>query len=141
MKNLDFLSALLKTTQCGQVEIRSVLDTPMCQNLRTTLESQLLEYDAMETEALAIAHRRGWDLTTLDPGKRFLTDRAMRIRLTGRNTDSRIADLLIQNNTRAMISGLRQLHQFQEKDPQLRILSQKLLDCETSNICQLQEYL
>ena len=141
MKNLEFLSALLKATQCGQVEIRSVLDNPMCQNLRSTLESQLLEYDAMETEALAIAHRRGWDLGMLEPGKRFLTDRAIRFRLSGNNTDSRIADILIRSSTRSMINGLKNLHRFHEKDPQLRVLSQKLLDSETASIRRLQEFL
>ena len=139
MNNFEFLSSLLKTAQCGQVEIRSILDTPMCRNLRDTLEAQLREYDSMETEALIIAHRRGWELNELDHGLRFLMDKRNRFRLNGRNTDSRIADIMIQNNTRSMIRGLKKLHQFKGEDFQLRILSQKILDCETSSIRQLQE--
>ena len=140
-ENLEFLSALLKTIQTGQVEIRSVLDTPLCSGLRSTLESQLREYDSIETEAFTIALQRGWELPELDPGRRFLKDRVTRLKLNGRGTDSRIADLLIQGNTKGMIQGLRNLHRFSGQDHQIRILSQKLLDCETAHIRQMQAFL
>lgn len=140
-ENQEFLSALLKTIQTGQVEIRSVLDTPLGSGLRSTLESQLREYDSIETEAFTIALQRGWELPELDPGRRFLKDRVTRLKLNGRGTDSRIADLLIQGNTKSMIQGLRNLHRFSGQDHQIRILSQKLLDCETAHIRQMQAFL
>lgn len=123
------------------MEIRSILDTSMDPGLRSALEEQLREYDSMETEALTIALQRGWELSVLDPGRCFLTDKATRFRLNCRNTDSVIADIMIQKNTKAMIRGLKNLHQFQDEDAQIRILSQKLLDCETASIRQLQQYL
>ena len=140
-QNQQFLSLLLKTTQLGQAEIRSVLDTCMRSSLRNTLESQLREYDSIETEAYTIALQRGWDLPELDPGRRFLKDRLTRMKLSGRNNDSRIADILIQGNTRGMIQGLKNLHQLEGQDHQIRVLSQKLLDCETANIRQMQAFL
>ena len=140
-ENQEFLSALLKTIQTGQVEIRSVLDTPLGSGLRSTLESQLRVYDSIETEAFTIALQRGWELPELDPGRRFLKDRVTRLKLNGRGTDSRIADLLIQGNTKGMIQGLRNLHRFSGQDHQIRILSQKLLDCETAHIRQMQAFL
>ena len=132
---------MLKTIQTGQVEIRSVLDTPLNPGLRSTLESQLREYDSIETEAFTIALQRGWELPDLDPGRRFLKDRVTRFKRNGRGTDSRIADLLIQGNTKGMIQGLRNLHRFAGQDHQIRILSQKLLDCETAHIRQMQAFL
>lgn len=137
----QFLSVLLKTIQIGQVEIRSLLDTTLGSNLRNTLEIQLREYDSIETEAYTIALQRGWELPELDPGRRFLRDRMTRMKLNGRNTDSRIADILIRGNTKGMILGLKHLHQFEGQDQQIRILSQKLLDCERAHIRQMQNYL
>lgn len=132
---------MLKTIQISQVEIRSVLDTPMPSSLRSTLETQLKEYDAMETEAYTIALQRGWELPEVDPGRRFLKDRITRMKLNVRNPDSRIADLLIRGNTDGMIRGLKNLHQTENQDRQVRILSQKLLDCETAHIRQMQQFL
>ena len=140
-QNQEVLSTLLKTIQIGQTDIRSVLDTTMRSSLRNTLKDQLQEYDSIETEAYTLALQRGWDLVELDPGRRFLRDRINRMKLNNRNTDSQIADILIQGNTKGMIRGLKNLHQFEGLDHQIRILSQKLLDCETAHIRQMQSFL
>lgn len=137
----EILSSLLKTTQMGQVGIRSVLDTSMRPGLRKALESQLQEYDSIETEAHSIATQRGWEMEELDPAVRFMADMMTRVKLNGRNTDSKIAGMMIQGNTKGMIKGLKNIHQFAQADEQISILSQKLLDCETANIRQMQGFL
>ena len=142
MKNSkEILSSVVKTAQMGQTGIRSVLDTSMRPSLRKALESQLREYDSIETEAPTIASQRGWELKELDPGVRMMTDMMTRMKLHGRNTDSKIADMMIQGNTRGMVKGLKNLHQFPSSDSQVQMVSQKLLDCETANIRQMQGYL
>lgn len=142
MKNSkELLSSVIKTAQMGQTGIRSVLDTSMRPSLRKALESQLREYDSIETEAHTIASQRGWELKELDPGVRMMTDMMTRMKLHGRNTDSKIADMMIQGNTRGMVKGLKNLHQFPSSDSQVQMVSQKLLDCETANIRQMQGYL
>lgn len=142
MKNgKQILSAILKTTQLGQTGIRSVLDTSMRPGLRKTLETQLREYDALEREAHSIASRRGWELRDLDPAVRMMTDFKSRMQLRHSNTDSKIASMMIQENTKAMIQGLKLIHQYPESDLQINVLSQKLLDCETANIRQMQPFL
>ena len=142
MKNSkDLLSSVLKTTQMGQIGIRSCLKASISEPLRNVLNSQLQEYDAIESEAHALASHRGWELPELDPGRKFLKDRVTRLQLNSSQTDSRIADLLIRENTRGMIRGFRNLHQAEGLDHQIRILSQKLLDCETANIRQMQGFL
>ena len=140
-QNQKILATLLKTIQLGQTQIRSVLDTSMRSSLRNTLEHQLKEYDSIETEVYTIALQRGWELPELDPAKRFLRDRFNRLKLNSDNTDSRIADMLILGNTKGMIQGLKHLHTLEEQDHQIRILSQKLIDCETAHIRQMQIFL
>ena len=137
----EILSSVLKTTQMGQVGIRSVLDASMRPGLRKALESQLQEYDSIETEAHAIAFQRGWEVKELDPGVRFFSDMMTRVKLNRRNTDSKIADMMIQGNTKGMVTGLKNIHQFAGQDQQICALSQKLLDTETANIRQMQSFL
>lgn len=137
----DMLSSILKTTQMGQIGIRSVLETSMRPGLRKALESQLQEYDCIESEAHAIASQRGWDLPEIDPAVRIMTGMMCRARLSRGNADSKIAGMMIQGNTRGMIKGLKNQHQFNKQDLQVNTLTQKLLDCETSNIRQMQSFL
>lgn len=142
MKNSkEILSSLLKTTQMGQIGIRSVLGGTMDPALRRALESQLREYDAIETEAHTLASRRGWELPELDPALRTMTDLMTRMKLTGKNTESKIADMMIRGNTKGMVKSLKNLHRYPSTDQQVQCLAQKLLDCETANIRQMEPYL
>lgn len=142
MKNSkEILSSILKTTQMGQVGIRSVLDTSLCPGLRAALKSQLQEYDSIETEAHRLASQRGWEVKELDPAVRIMSDMVTRMQLTGRNSDSKIAGMMIQGNTRGMIKGLKNLHHYHEQDAEIAILSRKLLDCETANINEMKPFL
>lgn len=137
----EVLSSALKTTQMGQIGIRSVLDTTMKPQLRQALEDQLKEYDSIETEAHTIAFQRGWEVPELDPAVRFMADRVTRMKLMGKGSDSRIAAMMIQGNTRGMIKGLKNVHHMKQPDQRVQTLTQKLLDCETANIRQMQQFL
>lgn len=142
MKNSrEVLSSILKTTQMGQIGIRSVLDQSMGPGLRRALESQLREYDTIESEAHAIASRRGWELPELDPAVRFMTDMMTKMKLARGDANTKIAGMMIQGNTRGMIKGLKNAHILTSQDPQVTTLSQKLLDCEKANIRQMEEFL
>ena len=137
----ELLDNLLKTTQMGQSGIRSVLDAPMRPALRQALESQLREYDAIEQEAQDIMRRRNWPAAEADPVVQGLCAMVSRAKLSYGNTDSKIASMMIQGNTKGMISGIRDMHQFPQQDTAVSTLAQKLIDTETSNIRQMKTFL
>lgn len=137
----DLLSSVLKTTQMGQIGIRSILKAPLRASLQTALKSQLSEYDSIEREAQSIATARGWQLEQLDPGIKAMTDMMTRMQLSFGNANSKAAALMIQGNTRGMIKGFKNLHQFNHSDERIAVLTQKLLDCEQENIRQMQGFL
>ena len=137
----QMLSSILKTAQMGQISIQKALDSSMRPGLRKALQSQLQEYDAIESEAYALATQRVWELREIQPGRSMVTCIMTHMKLRHGNTDSKIADMMIQGNTQGMILGLKNLHQYQQQDSQVSALSQRLIDCETANIRQLQTFL
>ena len=137
----EILSSLLKTTQMGQLGIRSVLDTDIKPELRQAVESQLREYDAIERQAHSIAQQRNWELPELNPYIRFMTDRMTKMRLSYGDVNSKTAAMMIRGNTSGVIKGLRNLHQFQEQDEAVRNLSKKLLETESANVNQMKQFL
>ena len=139
--NQEVLSSILKTTQMGQVGIRSVQDRAVGTDLQKALESQLKEYDSIESQAHALASQRGWELPELNAGVKLMSDMASRMQLSYGHSDSKIADMMIIGNTRGMVKGLKNLHHWKEHDSQIETLSQKLIDCETANIRQMQAFL
>ena len=142
MKNSkEILSSVLKTTQMGQVGIRSVMNFASKSELKKELASQLREYDSIEQQAHALASQRGWDLKELQPAARSMSEMMAHMQLKFGRSDSKIAGMMIQGNTKGMIKSLKNLHQYSDNDSQISALSQKLLDLETDNIRQMQPYL
>lgn len=137
----DILSSILKTTQMGQIGIRSILNEPLRSGLRTELKTQLKEYDAIEQEAHSIARARGWELKELNPAIKGMTNMMTRTRLSYGELDSKAAAMMIQGNTRGIIKGFKNLNQFPPSDPQVSALAQRLIDIEEANNQQLQGFL
>lgn len=142
MKNSkEILSAVLKTTQREQAGIRSVLRSHMGPQLRMALESQLREYDVIEQEIFSVAGQRGWELKELDPALRFLSSRTLRGMGGRTDRDSKVADRMIRRTTKGLILNLQNLHQYPRQDDRISTISQKLADCETAGIRNLQRFL
>lgn len=139
--NKEVLSSLLKTTQMGQIGIRSVLEAEMKPELRRAMESQLQEYDAIESQAHSIAAERNWVLPELNPSIRFMTDRMTKMKLSYGEVNSKIAEMMIRGNTSGVIKGLKNLHQMEQQDDSVSALSLKLLDTESANVDQMKTFL
>ena len=137
----DILSSLLKTTQMGQVGIRSVEKAANGAQLKKALKSQLDEYNTIEQETYALAKERGWQLTELNPMARTMADMASRSKLMYNKNDSKIAEMMVHGNTRGVIKSLKNLHRYHQNDGQVTAMAQKLLDCENNNIKQMEGFL
>ena len=125
----------------GQTGIRCVLKLPLRSTLRTALKEQLKEYDSIEQEAQSIASSRGWTLEELDPTVKSMAKMVTRTRLSFGNVNSKVAAMMIQGNTRGIIKGYKNIHQLYESDERVSTLTQKLLDCESANVKQMQGFL
>lgn len=141
LDNQKMLASILRTAQMGQAGIRCVMDHAVRTDLRTELKNQLREYDCIEKEAQKLASQRGWELTNLNPAVVNMASAMTKARLFGGNNDSKIAGMLIQGNTRGMITGLKNIHQYGKSDPAVTGLAQRLLNKENMNIQNSQPFL
>lgn len=103
----DILSSLLKTTQMGQIGIRSVTGAANSAGLKKALNDQKKEYDAIEKEAYDLAAQRHWQLNELNLAVRSMADMMSRSKLMYGKCDSKIAAMMVQGNTRGVIKGLK----------------------------------
>lgn len=136
----DLLSSILKTTQMGQVGIRSVMKSRVGSDLKIALKSQLKEYDAIEKEANALVKKNNWNVSELSHSIEKMTDVMTRARLSFGNTDSKAAAMMINGNTRGMIKSLKNLHHYNRSNQEIEEIANKLLACEKANIQQMQGF-
>ncbi|MBQ9761584.1 MAG: hypothetical protein IJV82_00720 [Oscillospiraceae bacterium] len=142
MKNdKEILSSLIKTVQMGQSGIRCVQHKAKNHDLRQALHDQLEEYDAIEEKAYDLATRRGWLIGALDPSVERMASIMSRMKLIGGETDSKIAGMLVQGNTKGMIKSLRDIHRAKDHDSQVKTLAYDLVEREKENIRQASEFL
>lgn len=125
----------------GQCGIRCVQDRATGPQLKQVLNDQLHEYDTIERQAYAIATRKGWIMAPLDSAVERMSSMMAKMQLLSGETDSKIAKMLVQGNTRGMIKGLKNLHHCTSLDPSVDAIAQKLLTTEQENIRQACQYL
>jgi len=137
----EMLSSILKTTQMGQTGIRCVMSYPVNPELKKALKDQLEEYDAIESQAHAIASRRGWQVPELSSGVRTMSSLMSRASLMAGNTDSRIASMMITGNTKGLIKSEKNAHHMRRGDSAVTELNSKLIQREFDNIQQMRKFL
>lgn len=139
--NKELLTGVLHTVQMGQTGIRAVRGNAVRPTLQQELDEQLLEYDAIEKEALRLAKSRSWDLGNVNPAVRQMSRVMSQAKLMGGEVDSKIAGMLIQGNTRGIILGVKNLNRSKQDDSEVTQLAQRLLNRENINIQKSQVYL
>ena len=139
--NKEILSSLLKTTQMGQIGVRTVEKYATDPALQKALGDQRREYDAIETQAHEIATQRGWQVKELNPAIRYMSEIMTRMQLMGSDVDSKIAAMMVTGNTRGLIKGLKNDHRYENRDSRINALAQKLMDTENANIRQMEPFL
>ena len=137
----ELLSSITKTAQMGQLGVRCVMEYAKDNELKQALRSQLNEYDKIEEEALNIADQRGWTIPQLNPASKLMSQAYTRASLMMGNVDSRIAAMMITGNTKGMVKSIKNQHHSTQTDQRINKLGEKLLEHETANIRQMQEYL
>ena len=90
---------------------------------------------------MRIASTRGWKLDELNPMVKSMTDFMTRTRLTFGEANSKAAAMMIQGNTRGLIKGYKNLHQYNCSDERINQLQSTLLKQEENNAKQMQGFL
>ena len=135
------LTSLLHTVQMGQNGIRAVMEKAVQPGLQQELRSELAEYDKVEKMAYQLAGKKEWELPKVSSCLLTMSSLTSKARLLYGDTDSTIAAMLIQGNTRGRISGLKDLHRAHGLYAQVQELAGKLLNLEEANIRSAQSFL
>ena len=137
----ELLQYIYQTTEMGRDGIQSVLPHAEDETFHQALEQQLTEYEKLYGATGKMLRERGQEPKGLNPMVKASSEMMSAMKTMADHSTSKIAEMMIQGNTKGMIKGLKTLHQFGQQDEQINTLSQKLLDCENANIRQMQGYL
>ena len=138
--DIPMLNAIHRATQMGSYGIKTVLNETGDRRFRAALRQQLAEYEELSGEAARLLHGHGVTPKSVNPMARLGSAMTSKMRVRSSPT-SKIAELMLQGNTRGMIKSMHNIRTMGILDPKVSSLSNRLLQTEQANIDQMKQYL
>lgn len=142
INDMDMLNSIRKTTEMGAYGIQTVMEETADPELYKELQAQLTEYEKIFDEADSLLRDRGGITKNVNPMAKMGSSMSakMKIRMA-KDPNSKIAELMMQGNTRGMIKSIHNNRTMDILDPKIKSLANRLLQTEQSNIDTLKGYL
>ena len=138
--NEKILTQIIQITQMGQAGINCVMPKATQPALRQALRVQRLEYQTIGAQAKNLAKAKGLNPRDTSSLAKHMSAVGSKMKLMTSDPDSKIADMMIQGNTRGMIQSLKGTHRATHTDAEVAKLAQKLLDTQINNIRQMEGF-
>ena len=136
------LNSIRRSTQMGCYGIKSVMNETVNRDFRNALRSQLNESESIYSEADRLLRERGGKAHNIGPVARYgsMLSAKMRVR-TSLDPTAKIAEMMLEGNTRGMIKSMQNIRTMGVLDPKVSTLSRRLLQTEQANCNQMKQFL
>lgn len=140
--DIPMLNEIRKATEMGCLGIKTVLDEADSRPFRAALRQQLAEYEELSDEAARLLREHGAVPRGINFMAKFGSTMSSKMRVrSSADPNAKIAELMLQGNTRGMIKSMHNLRTMGVLDPKVSSLSNRLLQTEQANIDQMKQYL
>lgn len=137
----QLLSYIRQTALMGHDGIDAVLKYASCRPLADALRQQKAEYGEICESATKMLRERGRTPEPLDMGSKMGLAMSRTMSVFSPPSTSRIAEQMINGNTKGAIKSIQHHRQYLGKDERVTDLSKKLLETEENNIRQMKPFL
>lgn len=140
--DVNMLNAIRRATQMGCIGIDAVMEESADRSFRSALRSQYKEYEEIYEEADRLLQCHGGKASNVSSLARFGSTMASRLRVrSSLDPTARIAELMVQGNTRGMLKSMHNIRTMGTLEPKVSTLSRRLLQTEQANIDQMKQFL
>lgn len=141
LSNTDLLNHIRQTTEMGRDGIDMVMEYAEYKPFREALQDQKAEYSRLYRAADTMLRIRGGEPQELSAIAKLSSELSSSMKTMRDHSTSKIAEMMIQGNTRGMTKSLQCLDQYSGEDKEVKALAEKLLRTEEANIEQMKPFL
>ena len=141
LNNTDLLNHIRQTTEMGRDGIDMVMEYAEYKPFRDALQDQKAEYSRLYRAADTMLRIRGGEPQELSAIAKLSSELSSSMKTMRDHSTSKIAEMMIQGNTRGMTKSLQCLDQYSGDDKEVKALAEKLLRTEEANIEQMKPFL
>jgi hypothetical protein len=125
----------------GVNTISQLIDIAEDDEFKRHLESQLREYQEIHTAAKNALNKAGYDEKGLSAFEQIRTYFMVNLQTLTDRSSSHIAEMLIIGSNMGIINAIKNLRKYEDAEPSIRDLMDRLLKFEENNVRQLKNFL
>lgn len=138
--NIIFLNLIYQNSEMGLIGIDVVLKKVTNEKIAKLIEEQKKEYENICHKAKEILIKYGAKEEEI-PKMKELSSKLMSEMMSLGSDDKKIVKLMMEGNEKGVIAIQEKLNTYQDKDPEIIELAEKLLKTEEHNREEFKEYL
>ncbi|WP_142414216.1 hypothetical protein [Hathewaya massiliensis] len=139
--NTELLNFIFQNSQMGVDTINQLLGIVEDENFKKHLQSQLNEYKEIHLTAQKALNENGHDEKGISTFDKIKTYFMINMQTMTDKTPSHISEMLIIGSNMGVIDAIKNLKKYNEAEPSIIKLMEKLLKFEEDNVQQLKQFL
>lgn len=139
--NAELLNYIYQNSEMGQDTLSKLIDMTDNVEFKKLLQSQLNQYSSIYNEAevrLKETHNEAKPLGTLVKVSTYIS---LNLNTLTDKTPSHMSEMIIQGSTMGIIDITKKIKDYQEKDPSILALANRLLNFEENTVESFKKYL
>ncbi|MDE5539169.1 MAG: hypothetical protein K2J20_01635 [Bacilli bacterium] len=138
--NIIFLNLIYQNAQMGLIGIDAVIDKVEDERVAKLIKEQRAEYEEFCEQAKEILIKYGAQEEEIGKLQK-LSSKIMSEAMTFNKDDKNIVKLMMEGNEKGVIAIKEKLNAYEDKDPEIVALAEKLLATEEHNREEFKQYL
>lgn len=139
--NAEFLNYIYQNAKMGTETIGQLLDIAEEKDFKEVLGSQYREYEAIEKEAERLLKERDKEEKDISLYQKVSAYIMINVKTLTNKSASHIAEMMIQGSTMGIIDIIKNSRKYQESEPSIRELGQRLLTLEENNVNECKKFI
>ena len=141
MKEIDILKEINLNSKVGIEGIEFCMGKTDNSTLKAILNKQKKEYENINNRSTNLLLSLGEDDKEVSPLQKAVSWMGVQMNTLKDNSDSKIAEILIQGNNMGVVKGTKLLHEDDELDSTVRSILSDFISLQQQNIDSLKRYL
>lgn len=141
INNNEMLTYIAQNAEMGCCGISQIKGYAKDDNLKKALRTQMIEYGRIVNNANNMLKNNNEEVQRLSPIVRKMTKHMAKRHMEKDDTDSHIAQMMINGNIKGVSKIVDRMRQYDKSDEKVEQLARKLLETEYNNITQMTEFI
>jgi hypothetical protein len=139
--NAELLNFIYQNSQMGVDTIKQLLSIVEDKEFKKHLEAQYNEYKRIHSDARLMLNKNGYDEKGIGKFDKIKTHLMMNMETLTDKTVSHISEMLIIGSNMGVINAIKNIKKYQDAEPDIINLMERLLRFEENNIRELKAFL